>query len=166
MTILQVPDRVREFFVEAGWFPGRLVAVPISVPKSHPAARIWAAFGGLSVGSVRQGMGTSASDIQFSWFEDESHDQRIWSALLATKLIYAGSCHNAHGAIFIASDGRWFHQSDISDSFWFVADTWEEALSNTLLGIKQDRPMLRRGQESVWSYGDEIFADDPRLYHY
>ncbi len=49
VATIEPPEMVRQSFVDAGWHPGRLVAVPTTVPVDHPARDVLAAFGGLII---------------------------------------------------------------------------------------------------------------------
>jgi hypothetical protein len=167
MVIIKVPENVRELLMDAGWFPSRSIGVPMEIPQDHPAARLWDAFGGLHVGATGTGIAAPRADILFEWSDNDVSDiQSAWSELLGMRLIYAGWVHHGHSRLLIGTDGRCFNESDVSDDFWFVADDWEEAIQVILLGLRRDKPMIRPNQTSMWSYGDEIFPGDPRLYRY
>ena len=53
--------------------------------------------------------------------------------------------------------------SQIHDAFWFGGASFNEAIERMLLG-RRSRPMLRPDQNVVQMYGEEIRADDPRVY--
>jgi hypothetical protein len=89
--------------------------------------------------------------------------RQAWAALLRTELIGIAEVHNGHGALYVDRVGRCYEASLIHDAFAFEGESFNEAIERMLLG-RRSRPMIRPDQEAIRWYGDEIRADDPRVY--
>lgn len=158
----EIPTAIRPLFVKAGWYPGRTVRLPSSIPPGHPAASILTQFAGLQVGTAGAGQECATSDAAFG--ELQSNTVRdVWTRLLRTELIGIAEIHNAHGELYIDREGRCYGASQIHDAFWFEGTSFNEAMERNLLGLRS-RPMLRPDQDIVQMYGESIRADDPRVY--
>jgi len=157
------PD-ARRLFLDAGWRPGRRVAVPAKVPTSHPAHSVLEAFGGLSVGTSGPGIECASSDIAFA-FVDDAEVIPKWNQLLGVTLIGVAECHNRHGQLYVDESGRCFGTSMVHDAFYFEGHTFGEATERILLG-RRARPLLEPDHDSVTLYGDHYRRGDPRLYRW
>lgn len=165
--MLEPPESVYSLFTKAGWYPGRLVAVPLTVPPDHPAALVLAQFGGLRVGRCGRGEECAASDLAFQllWPEPDGSIIHKWSELLGTLLVGAATVHHGHGELYVDAFGRYFGRSCIHDAFYFEGASFPEAMEGLLLG-RRSRPMLRPDQHSVTLYGICYTAESPNVYDY
>jgi hypothetical protein len=161
--MIEVPITVHPLFVAAGWYPGRTVSLSSAIPADHPAAPILTNFSGLRVGTTGPGEECAASDVAFQELPMEDATRKAWAGLLGTELIGIAEVHNEHGALYIDRAGRCYHGSLIHDAFSFEGASFNEAIERMLLG-RRSRPMLRPDQTAIRWYGDEIRADDPRVY--
>ena len=159
------PKSVAQLFSAAGWSAGRSVAVDVA--PEHPAFGVLRQFSGLRVGTAGTGETCASSDIAFRKLAIEPDDTEIadWCRLLGTTLIGIGDVHNAHGELWLASDGRFFGRSLIHDAFYFEGATFGEAMERLLLG-RRSRPLIHPSQDSVTLYGDEYTRDHPEIYAY
>jgi hypothetical protein len=162
--ILELPDSVRELFLEAGW-PAAKASVDQSVPAGHPAAAVLEHFGGLRVGSCDGGEECASSDIVFGYTDDYQRDAVVleWQRLLSRTLVNIGEVHHSHGALFIDESGACYGMSFIHDAFWFEGSSFGEAAERVLLGRKS-KAMLRPDQSSVSLYGEQITDEHPGAY--
>ena len=163
-----MPDIVLKALKESGWYQGRKVALPADLvsdcSSDHPALAMLANFGGLYIGKADRGLECATSDVLFGWLGHDFDDETaMWETLLSTKLVGVGEVHNAHGALFVALDGRCFELSLVHDAFAFVGSDIGEALRLFLNGLRS-RPMLRPDQESVAWNGKEYSRRSPELY--
>ena len=85
--------------------------------------------------------------------------------MLRTDLVGIAEVSNGHEALYVDRDGRCYGASLIHDGFGFEGASFNEAIERVLLG-RRSRPMLRPDQEVVRWYGEEIRADDPRVYNW
>ena len=139
---LGLPESVTPVFHSAGWYPGRRERVPGSVPKSHPAAAILNAFGGLTViPDSKSGEDCATSDVSFHHVAN-AQIADVWSKLLNSTLIGVADFHSGHGELYVAADGRCFGASRIHDGFWLEGDSFSVAIESLLFG-RRARPMLR-----------------------
>jgi SUKH-3 immunity protein len=161
--MIEVPATLQRLFVAAGWRPGRTVRLSPTIPADHPAASILTNFGGLRVGTTGPGKECATSDVAFQELPMEDATRKVWAALLRTELIGIAEVHNEHGALYIDRAGRCYQGSLIHDAFSFEGASFNEAIERLLLG-RRSRPMLRPDQTAIRLYGDEIRADDPRVY--
>ena len=91
--------------------------------------------------------------------------EHVWGELLATELVGIAEVTNRHAELYVDRSGRCFCYSNVDDGFRFEGSSFGEAIERLLLG-RCSRPMLRPEQRTVWHYGEEISADDPRVYKY
>jgi hypothetical protein len=161
------PESIRSLFIDAGWYPGRLVAVPSSVPSDHSAALVLAQFGGLKVGRCGRGEECATSDLAFQLLWPEPYDSILdrWKELLGALLVGVAEVHHGHGELYVDAFGRYFGRSCIHDAFYFEGASFPEAMERLLLGHRS-RPMLRPEQERVRLYGIDYTADSPEVYQY
>jgi SUKH-3 immunity protein len=160
--MVELPESIRPRFVEAGWHPGRRSPVSPAVPMDHPAAKILAEFGGLTVDPPEEG-GPYSISFRELW-PDESI-LRVWAGLLDTRLIGIADLGDAHGELYAAADGRIFGRSCMHDAFWFEGDSFFAAVERSLSG-RRHRPLLRPDQSSVTLYGIRFTDDSPEVYRY
>lgn len=162
------PDAVRQSFLDAGWYPGRSVPVPASIPTEHPAWNILAAFGGLVLlerDPEPDPEWTPIEELAFRALFPCPANTDLWGQLLGTRLVGIADVHNAHGEFYLAADGRCFGASCIHDAFYYHGATFAEAVEGILLR-RRARPMLRPDQPSVTLYGDRFTAESPEVYWY
>jgi hypothetical protein len=162
--VLAVPQTVRPLFLAAGWYAGRRVTVSPEIPVDHPAARILAAFGGLTVGRPQAGEDCATDDVEFGELHTDPSIAE-WSQLLGTQLVGIAEVHHRHGEWYASGDGRVFGRSCIHDAFWLAGETFGEAVERSLLG-RRVSPLLRPDQQSVSLYGNTFTADSPGVYRY
>ena len=149
MTV-QVSSTVLPLFLAAGWHPGRKVPLPDGLDcvglKGHPALSALESFAGLRVGSCGAGVDCAKSDLEFEWMEDDYSAHIVpWESSLATRLIGIAWVHHRHGALYVASDGRCFSLSTVSDDFYFDGPDFAVASERLLLGHGSQRRHLRNG---------------------
>ncbi len=166
--MLEPPDTVRQWFVDAGWQPGRVVAVSPSVPPDHPAWEILAAFGGLVILERDPEPDPDWPPIEELVFR-ELHPcpaiTEVWGRLLGTQLIGIAGVHNDHAELYIATDGRCFGASCMHDAVYYRGESFGDAIEGILLR-RRARPMLRPDQMTVTLYGERFTPDSPELYRY
>jgi hypothetical protein len=167
IAMLEPPDSVRSLFTDAGWYPGRMIAVPSSVPSDHPAALVLGQFGGLKVGRCGRGEECATSDLAFQllWPESDNSILGKWGELLGTLLVGVAIVHHSHGELYVDTFGRYFGLSCIHDAFYFEGATFPEAMERLLLG-RRSLPMLRPDQQSITLYGICYTVDSPEVYRY
>jgi hypothetical protein len=166
--MFEPPDTVRQSFLDAGWYPGRTVPVPASVPRDHPAWDVLASFGGLTILEQDPDLDPEWPPIEefvFRALHPCPAITEVWGGLLGTRLIGIADVHNAHGELYCAADGRCFGSSCMHPAFYFEGGSFAEAVEGMLLG-RRARPMLRPDQEWVTLYGKRFTADSPELYRY
>jgi SUKH-3 immunity protein len=166
--VIEPPEAVQQWFVDAGWCPGRFVEVPPSVPTGHPAWDILAAFGGLVILERDPEPDPDWPPIEELVFRDLfpcPAVTEVWGQLLDTRLVGIANVHNDHGELYIASDGRCFGSSSIHPAFYYHGESFTEAVEGMLLG-RRARPLLRPDQPFVALYGERFTADSPELYRY
>lgn len=155
----------RQLLRDAGWFPARTVST--RAPEGHPAEPILAALSGLRVGQTGTGETCARSDIAFFLLALEPDDEAIheWARLLGTVLVGIGEVHNAHGELWIASDGRCFGRSLVHKAFYFEGADIAEAIDGLVRG-RRARPLIHPDEESVTLYGDRYTRDHPDIYDF
>lgn len=155
----------RQLLQDAGWFPARRVSTV--APKDHPAEPILAALSGLRVGRAGRGETCASSDIAFFLLDLEPDDDDIhaWSRLLGTALVGLGEVQNAHGELWMASDGRCFGRSLVHKAFYFEGEDFAEAIERLTKG-RRARPLIHPDEESVTLYGDRYTRDHPDVYDF
>jgi hypothetical protein len=163
--IIELSISVRPLFVAAGWHPGRTIALAPDVSVDHPAAAILTEFGGLHVGQSGTGEECAKGDVVFKHLHQGEYVLDVWGKLLSTDLVGIAEVHNRHAELYIDRSDRFFCYSNVDDGFRFEGSSFGEAIERVLLG-RRSRPMLRPDQRTVWHYGEEISADDPRVYKY
>lgn len=163
--MIELPLSVRPLFVAAGWHPGRTISGARGVSLDHPAAAILAEFGGLHVGQSGKGEECARADVAFKHLRPDKFVLDVWVKLLSTELVGIAEVHNGYADLYVDSSGRCFCLSIVDDGFYFEGSSFDEAIERLLLG-RRSRPMLRPEQRTVWHYGEEIGADDPRVYKY
>lgn len=163
--MIEIPAKVRSLFIAAGWYPGRTVRLSSNVPTDHPAAAILAQFGGLTVGRSGVGEECATSDVSFQEVSWKDARLDLWTRLLHTELVGIAEMSNEHEALYVDGNGHCYGACLISDGFGFEGASFIEAIERRLLG-RRSRPMLRPDQEVVRWYGQEIRADDPRVYRW
>jgi len=174
--MIELPISVRPLFVAAGWHPGRTISRAPGVrpqcsrfadllKSDHPAVAILAEFGGLHVGQSGTGEECATSDVAFRHLHPGEFVLDVWGKLLATELVGIAEVQNRHAELYVDRSGRCFCYSNVDDGFRFEGSSFGEAIERMLLG-RCSRPMLRPEQRTVWHYGEEISADDPRVYKY
>ncbi|WP_315836214.1 SUKH-3 domain-containing protein [Bradyrhizobium prioriisuperbiae] len=152
--MIEVPASARPLFVAAGWRPGRRTAAAPDVRHDHPAAAVLAELGGLLVGHLTF-QPLPPDDLIFD----------VWEKLLSTQLVGVAETRHGYAGLYMDSSGRCFGHTIVDDGFYFEGASFGEAIEGLLLG-RRSRPMLRPEQSTVWCYGEEIRADDPRVYRY
>jgi hypothetical protein len=163
--MIKLPISVRPLFVAAGWHPGRTIARAPGVSLDHPAAAILTEFGGLLVGQSGAGEECARSDVAFKHLHPNEFVLDVWEKLLVTELVGIADVHHCHAELYVDRSVRCFCYSNVDDAFRFEGSSFGEAIERLLLG-RRSRPMLRPEQRTVWHYGEEISADDPRVYKY
>jgi hypothetical protein len=164
--VIELPETIRQQLIEAGWRPGRRVTVADSVPADHPARDVLAAFGGLIVLEREpEPDWPPIAELVFRELPPSRDVTDLWGPLLGTRLFGIAGVHNAHGELFIASDGRCFGSSNIHPAFYYYGASFAEAIEGILLG-RRARPMLLPGQQTVTLYGEQFTADSPEVYRY
>jgi hypothetical protein len=165
---MEPPEAVRQWFLNAGWYPGRAVPVPDSVSRDHPAWDILAAFGGLVILEREPGpepASTPIEELAFRPLHPDPSITEVWGELLGSRLVGIAEVHNAHGELYIAADGRCFGASCIHPAFYFHGQSFTEAVEG-ILHRRRARPMLAPEQESIDLYGERFTAASPDLYRY
>ena len=161
---IKLSAATRQLLQDAGWFPARRVST--LAPKDHPAEPILAALSGLRVGQTGRGETCARSDIAFFPLEHEPDDGiHEWSRLLGTVLVGLGEVHNAHGELWMASDGRCFGRSLVHKAFYFEGEDFADAIEGLLLG-RRARPLIHPDEESVTLYGDRYTRAHPDIYDF
>jgi hypothetical protein len=164
--MIEPPTTLRQYFVDAGWYPGRYVPVPAFVPRDHPAWAILAAFGELKF-FERERDPDSEPMVQLAIGAMYHSSPKTWSNLLGSELVGIADLDNAHGELFLAADGRCFGLSSVHDAFWFEGISFEVAVEEILLGRSNvGQPMLRPDQRYVDWCGKRFTAGSPELYRY
>lgn len=166
--MLEAPDAVRQWFVDAGWYPGRAVEVSASIPASHPAREVLAAFGGLAILERESEPDPDWPALDLVTFRElypRPEITELWGQLLGTQLIGIASEQADHGEVYMAADGRYFGSSNVHPAFYYYGATLTEALECLLLD-RRALPMLRPDQSSVTLYGEVFTTDGPELYRY
>jgi hypothetical protein len=145
--VLEPPGSVRSQFTDAGWHPGRWVAISPSIPEGHAAAVVLTQFSGLTVGGCGRGEECATSDLAFQFLAPEADDTVLqrWGELLGTRLVGVASVHHAHGELYVDASGRYFGRSCVHDAFYFEGASFSEAMERLLLG-RRSQPMLRPDQ--------------------
>ncbi len=134
--MMEPPEAVRQWFVDAGWYPGRAVPVPPSMPAGHPAWDVLAAFGGLVLLERDPEPDPDWPPIEglvFRSLHPCPAVTEVWGRLLDTRLIGIASVHNDHAELYIASDGRSFGSSNMHPAFYCCGASFAEAIEGTLL---------------------------------
>jgi hypothetical protein len=163
---MEPPEAVRQSFLDAGWYPGRSVSVPDSVPRDHPAREVLAAFGGLVILEREPDpAGDPLEELVFQALPPRQAVMEVWGLLLATRLVGVAEEHNAHGEFYLDAAGRCFGQSLMHDAFYFHGQSFAEAVEGMLFR-RRSRPMLRPDQPQVKLYGVQFTADSPEVYRY
>ena len=157
------PPSISSLFEQAGWLPGRAVAVSTRVPSGHPARALLCSFAGLRVGVSGPGLECAASDIAFRDRDSEFDVESRWSPCLGSQLICVGGQHNEHGELFIDSLGRVFGASLVHDAFWLEGENVWAGIENVLLG-RRSRPLLHPDQDAVMLYGQRFVRGDPGIF--
>jgi hypothetical protein len=166
--MVELPDTVRQYFLDAGWYPGRIVPVPASVPRDHPAWAVLAAFGGLKILEREPDPDPDWPPIEELVFRELHRCPAVtdvWGGLLGTRLVGIADVHNAHAELYLAADDRCFELSLMHDAFCYLGPSFAVAVEGMLLG-QRARPMLRPDQPSVTLYGEQFTPDSPELYRY
>ena len=166
--MIEPPQAVRQYFLDAGWHHGRAVAVPPSIPREHPAWDVLTAFGGLVILEREPEPDPEwppVEELAFRVLHPCPAVTEIWGGLLGSRLVGVADVHNAHGELYLASDGRCFGSSCIHIAFYFYGASFAEAVEGMLLG-RRARPMLQPGQAYITLYGERFTADSPELYRY
>jgi hypothetical protein len=167
-VVVEPPEAVRHGFLDAGWHPGRAVAVPASVPAGHPARDVLAAFGGLVLRERDPEPGGDwppIEELAFRALPPCPAVTDVWGRLLGTRLVGIAGVHNEHAALYIDAAGRCFGASNIHDAFFYHGESFAEAVEGILLG-RRACPMLRPDQASVTLYGERFTTDSPEAYRY
>jgi hypothetical protein len=164
--MVELPESLRSLFLAAGWYPSRRVAVSTNVPARHPAAAILAEFGGLTVKPNREaGEECAPEDLAFGeLFLDESITE-VWAGLLGTRLVGVAQVHHYHAEWYLSTDGRCFGRSCVHDAFYYVGESFAEAVERAMLG-RRSMPLLKPGQDSITVYGQQFTAESPEVYRY
>jgi hypothetical protein len=166
--VVEPPEAVRQWFVDAGWYPGRAVRVPSSVPVAHPARAILGGFGGLVIMERDPEPGGDWPPIQelvFRHLRPIPAAARAWGRVLGTCLVGIAGVHNEHGELYVDAAGRCFGSSNMHPAFYFYGASFAEAVEGILLG-RRARPMLLPGHRAVILYGEAFTADSPELYRW
>jgi hypothetical protein len=160
---MTIPSSIMKLFADAGWKPGRAVAVDPEVPKAHPAYAILAAFSGLHVGVAgADGEEIARSDIEIGFVAESEPTVTAWEKVLGTELVGIGRVHNGHVELYVSSSGRVFSCSAVHKAFMFEGSSFGAAAEGILTGRKA-RLMLPPDKTSVRLFGDDFHAGDPRV---
>jgi hypothetical protein len=163
-TVIEIPASIRPLFLNAGWRPGRRVAISRDIPIEHPAAAVLSEYGGLRVGQSGQGRECAASDVVFQALTS-GPTIRGWSELLGSMLVGVAAVQDSDGELYVDSSGQWFERALVDDGFLFTGKSFGETMERLLLGLRC-RPVLRPDQKEVTVYGEIVTADDLRVYRY
>src|SRR5262245_36694915 len=126
---MEPPDAVRQSFLDAGWYPGRSVSAPDSVPRNHPASDVLAAFGGLVIlerEAIRDPEWPPIEELVFRALHPCAAVTEVWGELLGSRLVGIAEVHNAHAELYLAADGRCFGSSLIHPAFYFHGESFAE----------------------------------------
>lgn len=134
------------------------------IPPEHSATEVLRKLGGLDVGVSGTGLECATSRLSFSSF-DADEDIAAWSDLLGVILVAVARTDDGYCELYIADDDRCFLLETAGGAFFYLADSFLEAVEALLLG-RRARPLLRPGATAATAYGEEISADDPRLYRF
>ncbi|MCA0033765.1 SUKH-3 domain-containing protein [Mesorhizobium sp. B263B2A] len=160
---MTLPPAVLPIFAAAGWFPGRRVHLPPTVPASHPVAAILSEFHGLKVGELGPGIECARSDVSFWWPPDEGYEEiSEIGALLQTELACFASAHNSHESLYVDGEGRVFVVSPEMPGIGFMGRNFGEAMERALLGLKAS-PLLLPSHDKVSWYGEVLLRGDPQI---
>jgi hypothetical protein len=160
---MRIPSNIAKLFAEAGWMPGRKVAVDSDVPGTHPAHAILAEFGGLHVGTPgADGEEIARSDIEIGYVSESEPTITAWEKVLGTELVGIGRVHNGHVELYVSSAGRVFTCSAVHKAFMFEGASFAAAAEGILTGRKA-RLMLPPDKTSVRLFGDDFRVGDPRV---
>lgn len=164
--MIEPPETVRQWFVDAGWYPGRTVAVPASVPSRHPARDILAAYGGLILLEREPSEPWDPNqELVFGELYPNPAVTLVWGQLLQSRLVGVARVDNDHGQMYIGTDGRCFGSSNIHSAFWYYGATFNDAVEG-IWHRRRSRPMLRPDQRFVTLYGVRFTRNSPELYRY
>jgi SUKH-3 immunity protein len=155
-----VPDSLACKFQESGWYPDRQVEVDGRVPADHPARAVLSEFGGLRL--MRFYGDYEVCEIEFRYLADKDDFPRRWEAVLGTELVGIAEHHNAHGELWMSSQGHLFGNGMVAPAFWHVGSTFQESIENLMAG-HPGRPMLLDTQASVRHFGREYTRNDPEV---
>lgn len=163
---MQLPPAVRQWFLDAGWYPGRCVRVPRAVPRGHPAHAVLAAFGGLILPEREPEAGWPViEELVFAALTRDPTITGVWGRLLRSTLVGIARVHSDHAELYMDATGRCFGRSLMHDAFYYHGASFEETIEGFYEG-RRSRPMLRPGQSSVTLYGLRFTAESPELYRY
>ena len=157
-----VPDDLVSKFEESGWYHGRRVAVDAGVPADHPAHAVLAEFGGLRL--MRFYGDYEVCEVEFLYVADKDDHPRLWEAALGTQLVGIAEHHNSHGELWMSDRGIVFGNSMIHPAFWYLGNTFHEAVENLMAG-RPGRPMLLDSEASATHHGREYTRGDAEVLH-
>lgn len=155
-----VPENLASRMEEAGWYPGRRVAVDSTVPRHHPAYQVIEELGGLRLMVMFDDY--QVCEAEFRPLPDKDDLVRDWEQALGTELVGIGEHHNEHGEFWMAGTGFVFGNSIIHPAFWLVGTSFAAALDN-IIAVRRGRPMLLEREESAMHYGRAYTRDDPEV---
>lgn len=157
-----ISDKLIAALHAVDWHRGRNVAVDAAVPTKHPAHAVLAEFGGLR---LKRFYGDyEVCEVDFQYLPGKDDLPRLWEAALGTELIGIAEYHNAHGELYISGLGKVFGNSIIHPAFWYVGNTFQEAMEHIVEG-HPGRPMLLDSETSAMHYGREYTRDDAEVLH-
>lgn len=141
-------NEIARMLAECGWHAGRDVSAALKLPKDFvifpTVQRILAEFGNLKCGKRGPGIECARSTLNLdpSLAEGESDRFKPYSQLIGSKLYPLGEGDDGHYFVAVDERGRVFL---VMDFLMFVADSFEVALENLLLGRKP-RPVDEQGK--------------------
>ena len=158
----ELPDSLINLFESAGWHPGRLVPIPPSVNKSHPAASLLGEFNALTVGDNESGKDCARSDISFKFFTDENEQVDELACLLGSEFIGVAKAQRGYLEIYVDEKGRTFTTTPVVEGVMLAGYNFAEAAERLLFGCKLF-PLLLPSQDTVPYYGETLRRGDPRI---
>ncbi|HVK80026.1 MAG TPA: SUKH-3 domain-containing protein, partial [Verrucomicrobiae bacterium] len=108
-----VPQTIRQFFLDAGWVPGRRAHATEASNISHAALSVFTEFGGLKVGACGAGLDCAASDVRFLTHPHELNCFLVapWNEKLGS-LTAVAQAHNDHIVVFLNGEGIYYFFTD------------------------------------------------------
>lgn len=161
--MLQPPAEFESNFATAGWSGAWRHLPDDQIPLGHPAHEVLTRFGGLHVyPSCDTGIECATSDIEFA-FLTAQEPAAEWEPQLKVQLVGIAHTFGTYQQLWLSNDNRYFATDDMTDTFAFVADNFQDAVRHCLAGLRM-RPLLPASDSSVMIYGETMTDGDSRLY--